>query len=297
MRCSPLNVLVALVCAMVASTTGCSADVVPAGADATAFSTHALLVVEQSLGAGQSEAARTHASVVFLRLTDDQSLESALHLVTDVPELPAVGQCASVGPRAAQDLDMGTAPVELAFAGDVAVETSASRVPLAVRAFPDVAGVVSGVVYTVREQQDFGFQNDSTLEVRASGAPDFAPVSASASAPSPLRSVSINGQPWTGEDLQISRSEGLNLQWNSGTSSDLLYVDITPIPGSIYDRVRCVLADTGSGTIPVLAVPETPAMEMSVHRVRDVSLRSGSDDVGVAHFDLSVSTRVTIAAP
>jgi hypothetical protein len=46
-----------------------------------------------------------------------------------------------------------------------------------------------------------------------------------------------------------------------------------------------------------MAIPETAEMTIAVHRVRDVPLRADTGEVGMAHFDLSVSTRVRVAGP
>ncbi len=277
----------------------CSANVVPAGADANTSSMHALLVVEQSTPVDSSDTARSHASMWFLRTSDEPSasVEAVTRLVTDQTELPTLGTCVAPASRRADRIDATLSPVELAFAGDVFVDSGNAQVQLAVRAFPDVANLVSGVMYTAPGPTDLGPLAGSALAVRTTGADGIPALSALADAPSIPREVHLEGMALDAPELEAHRGHPLTVTWAAGSPGDLMYVDIDPVPGSASERVRCALADTGSGQIAAMAIPETSAMSLSVHRVRIAPLRSGSGEVGTAQFDIAISGKVKIAAP
>jgi hypothetical protein len=109
--------------------------------------------------------------------------------------------------------------------------------------------------------------------------------------------IAIDGHALPSSELLARRGKHLTMKWLAGSAEDLLYIDVDPIPGGTRDRIRCSLADTGVGQIPAMAIPESSEMNIAIHRVRDVSLRDESGAVGMAHFDLSVSTRVRVAGP
>jgi hypothetical protein len=276
---------------------GCSADVVAAGADANASSTHALLVVEQSAPSDSAEPARSHASMWFLRVSDEPSVDAVTRLVTDQTELPALGTCVAPASRSAERISGTLAPVDLAFAGDVFIDTPSSTVQLAVRAFPDVANLVSGVMYTAPGQSDLGPLAGGEMAVRATGSEGLGVLSAIAEAPGLPQELRINGLSIDSTDLRAQRGRPLAISWIAGEPGDGVYVDIDPVPGSPSDRVRCALADTGAGQIAPVAIPETSQLRLSLHRVRVTALHAASGDVGTAHFDVAVTAKVKVEAP
>lgn len=273
----------------------CTNDIV-AGVDANTSSTHALLVVEQTVPVQADDATRSHASMWFLRVADEQSVDTATRLVADVVEVPALGTCANVGVPASEPVPASLSPIELAFAGEVAVESGAVRVPLAMRAFPDVANVVSGVMYTAPGQSDLALPLGGPFGVSASGADGISGLVAKAEAPVPPRSVKLDGLSLDDAELEARRGAALAISWQQEAPGDLIYVDIDPVPGSPSDRVRCAMPDSGAGSISSSAIPETSTMSLSVHRVRVAPLHTPSGDIGTAHFDVAISARVKVAA-
>lgn len=272
----------------------CTNDIV-AGADANTSSTHALLVVEQTVPVQTDDSTRSHASMWFLRVADDQSVDTATRLVADVVEVPALGTCVNLGVPASSPVPAGLSPIELAFAGDVAVESGAARVQLAMRAFPDVANLVSGVMYTAPGQSDLALPLGGAFGVSTSGADGIAALVAKADAPVPPRLVRLDGLGLDDTVLEARRGVPLAISWQQEASGDLIYVDIEPVPGTPSDRVRCAMPDTGAGSISASAIPETSTMNLSVHRVRVAPLRTASGDIGTAHFDVAISARVKVA--
>lgn len=274
---------------------GCTGEVSD-GADADTSSTHALLVVEQSTPIDEAETGRSHASVWFLRVADEQDLPSATKLVAEPRELPALGACAVVG-NDEPELPAEMSPVELAFAGDVHMRMGAEATPLTLRFFPDVANLVSGVVYTLQDQDDLFVPRDALITVTASGDSELEPVEASASPPPLPTGLALEGQPLSSMQVEVPRGLPLSLSWTPGGEGDIIFVDVAPIPAVPSERVRCAFLDNGSGKIPTMAIPETAEMRLSIHRTRDVPLRSVERIEGLARFDLAVTTRVMLSSP
>lgn len=287
--CSPALVLVAL------GLGACSGNV-PDGADATASTTQALVVVEQSVPQNASDTARANASAWFLRVNDPQSLNDANRLVTDVFDVPAVGSCAVLGSQKPPSATSPMSPVELAYAGDVVVQTDRSRVQLAMRAFPDLANLVSGVVYTARNGSDLLLPAAGTIAVKASGGYDLAPIDAEAYAPAPPDQVTVNGQSLSSDSVSLRGGAPIEISWNAENQGDFIYVDLEPSKGSRSATLRCSLADTGSGQIDAPTLPSAE-LRFSLHRVRTSPLKTATHEVGLARFDFAVTGRAKVALP
>ncbi len=263
--------------------------------DADTSTMHALLVVEQTVPAENKATARSDASVWFLRIAEDQDLEAATQLVVERLELPPVGACITVGDAASAEVPADMSPVQLEFAGDVHLQAGADSMPLTLRFFPDVANLVSGAMYTLRGQDDLALPFAGALTVAADGTPEFDPFIASATPPPLPNEWTLDGQPLPSTTLEVNRSRPLTLRWSRGDEGDVVYFDIDPVPAVPSERIRCALADNGAGEIPTMAIPETSEMNLAIHRSREVALRSEGSEVGIAHFDLSVTARVRIA--
>lgn len=273
---------------------GCTGEVTD-GADADTSSSHALLVLEQSAPLDNSAATRSGASIWFLRIADERDLETATQLVSERLELPPEGSCVALGSPNPVEVPGNMSPVELEFAGEVLMRAGNVTMPLTVRSFPDVANLVSGAMYTLRDQEDLVVPFEGMLTVSATGTPSFDPLVATATPPQMPSGLALDGQPLPSDTVEVRLGRPFALSWTPVRDGSLLYVDVEPVPANPSERVRCALADTGAGEIPPMAIPETSEMTLSVHRSRDVPLRSERGDVGVAHFDLSVLTRVRVA--
>jgi hypothetical protein len=269
---------------------------VPGGTDANSSTTQALVVVEQTVAQNASDTARAHASAWFLRVNDPQSLDDAARLVTDVFDVPAIGSCEILDAQKAPSAPSTMSPVELAYAGDVVVQTDRSRVQLAMRAFPDLANLVSGVVYTARNGSDLLLPAAGSIAVRSSGSDDLAPIDAQAFAPAPPDGVTINGQSLSSDDVSLRAGAPIDLAWNAESQGDFVYVDIEAPKGSRNSTLRCSLADTGSGQIDAASLPSSE-IRFSLHRVRSSPLKSASTEVGLARFDFAVTGRAKVALP
>ncbi len=291
------SALVAVLALTGSGLAACTGNVAASEADADTSSVRALLVVEQSAPVSAGDAARSQASLWFLRATDDTAADDATRLVTDELQLPQEGECIALGPRPAAEIPATLSPVELAFAGDVQIQVGSSRTELAVRAFPDVAGMISGVVYTARKQTMLDLATDRTVRIQATGAAEMPPFSALSEAPPMPTGLTVDGFPASNAELTVHRGRPFTLTWTSGAASDLIYVDVVSAVGDSQERVRCVASDAGRMQLPASAVPDAEAMVLTVHRVRDAALRTESGDAGTAHFDLAVTARVAVAGP
>ena len=296
MRPRSVPSLLPVIAALPFGMAACTNDVV-AVADANTSATEALLVVDQVVAAQGEDATRSHASMWFLRASDEPSIAAASRLVADGVEVPALGTCVNVGDPATQAMPPSLSPIELAFAGEVTVEAGSVRVPLAMRAFPDVANLVSGVMYTAPGQTDLALPLGGSFGVRTSGAEGLSAIDALAEAPVAPASVKLDGLELDAADLTARRGQALAITWQPAAAGDLVYVDVEPVPGSPSDRVRCAMADSGEARLSETAIPETDAMTLTIHRVRVAPLRTSSGNVGTAHFDVAISTRVKVAAP
>jgi hypothetical protein len=275
---------------------GCTGEVTD-GSDADTSSTHALLVVEQSAPVEDKQAVRSHASLWFLRIADERDFTAAASLVSARLELPPVGSCVAVGAAEDHVMPARISRVDLAFAGDVQVRTRDNSTPLTVRFFPNVADLVSGVMYTLQDQSDLVGPFEGWLSVTATGSGEFEPLDASTRPPVLPEGLTLNGTALPLTEVELQRGQPLSLGWNAGTEGDVIYVDIDPVPAVPAERVRCAFADTGLAEIPQVAVPESSEMGIAIHRSRDVALRSDRGEVGMAHFDLAVTSRVRLASP
>lgn len=288
------KILQPVLLATAAIAVGCTGEVVD-GADADTSSTHPLLVVEQSAPAQDSSAVRSHASVWFLRLTDERDFSSATSLVTPRLELPAVGSCVAVGVEEEHFAPVQISRVELAYAGDVRMRAGDVSTPLTLRFFPNVADFVSGVTYTLQDQNDLGVPFDGWLTVNTTGSNELDPMEASTPSPTMPTGLKLNGVELATEQVTVRRDQSMALAWTPGGVGDLVYVDVDPVPAVPSERVRCAFLDNGMGEIPTVAIPESSEMSLAIHRSRDVALKSDRGDVGMAHFDLSVTARVQVA--
>jgi hypothetical protein len=165
---------------------------------------------------------------------------------------------------------------------------------LTVRFFPNVADFVSGVTYTLQDQNDLGVPFVGWLTVHTTGSNELDPMEASTQPPTMPAGLKLNGETLA-TDVTVPRGQSIALAWIPGGVGDVIYVDVDPVPAVPSERVRCAFADTGLGEIPTVAVPESPEMSLAIHRSRDVALKSDRGDVGMAHFDLSVTARVRVA--
>ena len=189
--------------------------------------------------------------------------------------------------------------IELIDVGDVTLRAGAAEMPLAVRAFPDVGDLVSGMFYTSRDAaSDLPAGATYTLEGTGSRLVDR--FTGDVDAPPALDDVRVGGAARL-DGVTLEQGAPVTVQWRPATvsdarSGDLVLVDVSAESGA---SVRCTFRDEGRGVLPawvmrssVLGVlPATAAL--SVHRVRERAFAAPGIDTGEVRFDPRPSGRVS----
>jgi hypothetical protein len=268
---------------------GCSGTVV-SSSDASTSSTQAILSVDRNAAAGDpSASARAHASAYFLRLQAGADPNLAARLVGATDVLPAIGQCEAVGVLNDQAMPLATlGPVDLVDVGQVALEASTIRATFAARAFPDVADLVAGVVYTTRDLTADPLPDQGTYKFKIAGSNAVPPMTLEALAPGPARELSVAGLPLRGETLVLGRGD-LAVRWEPAASTDQVYIELASTEDGPLDRVRCSFANDGQATISASALPRAAMQSISIHLVRREGIAAPGLDGGWIRFDLATS--------
>jgi hypothetical protein len=244
------------------------------------------------------EGAQTNVSAKFMRLGSPVDADVAARVVGAKIDVPAVGACRRVTDAARVSNGLGS--IELIDVGDVTLHTGSARMPLAVRAFPDVGDLVSGMFYTSLDAaSDLPAGATYTLEGTGAGSVDRFTVEAEA--PPPLDDVRVSGAPLL-DSVTVEPGAPVTIQWSTAStpggtrSGDLVLVDASADSGA---SVRCTFADRGFGVLPASALGSASAgaMTLTVHRVRERSFMATGIDAGEIRFDLSVMGRVSVAPP
>ena len=285
------------------ATTGCAADAADA-ADADSAgaeeSTQGLVVVERTESLGGA-APRAHVSARFMRV-HGMDAESASRLVGIMPPLPAVGSCERAPAPVEPMEEASAAAIELVDVGDVLVQPAgAASVLLAARAFPDVGGVVSGVVYTSRDEAADVTPGVQYL-IEASGSTRIEAFTSRADAPQAPEAVLVAGQALDGEDLVIAPGQSIALGWEPGARGDHIYVELAWDGG---DPVRCTFDDDGRGEIPAtFGRPDgAHGLTLGIHRLRRTAIGFDADgrpsELGeaLAEFDFAATADVSVLDP
>jgi hypothetical protein len=246
---------------------GCSGTVASSTSPGNS-STVALLSVERSASASDPTAIpRAHASAYFIRQPAGADSVLAAQLVGAALPLPAIDRCEATDGLFNQGLPLASLePVDLVDVGEVSLEAGQTKETMAARAFPDVIDLVSGVVYTSRDQIADPLPDGERYVFRISGSPTFPRVALGATAPSPPADVRVAGVPLEGAAIAVDRRE-LALHWQAQAGNGVIYVDIVPTEDGAVDRVRCTFADDGEATIPLAVLPHGATQTVAIHRV------------------------------
>lgn len=283
---------------------GCSAPMVDDVADASGGTTQGLVVVERSVS--REGATQTNVSAKFMRLSTSADNEVAEKLVGSRLDLPPVGECRPVeaagvdaSPKASVPFS-SLAPIDLIDVGDLTLHAGDSHLPLATRAFPDVADLVSGVFYTSRDAAA-ELPSGGTYTLEGTGSTLIDRFSIEADAPPALEDVTF-GDTALAEGPALAQGVPTVIRWRAAEAvarGDRVLVDVTSPSGAV---MRCSFRDEGRGVLPasVLEVRHLGALPaqatVTMHRVRQRPLAIPGLDGGEIRFDLSVAGRATIEA-
>jgi len=258
---------------------GCSANVSAEGAAPAevAPSTAAIVVVQRTI----DESARAETVARFLRVPGGAASDDALRLVGAPVDFPAAGACVSVGSDAPTTaLDQGIS-VELLDVGAVAVAANGLETTLFARQVPDVADLVSGVVYA-RAAEVEQLPAVAPYELRVAGASAADAFVVTANAPADLDALAVAQQ--ATHAVTLGSAAPVDLEWTPGAADDLVYVDVDA--SERMPTLRCAFGDAaGRGSIPAALVPDSGTL--SVHRLRRTHFAAKGVDSGEMRFDFA----------
>lgn len=274
---------------------GCSANVASGAADAEAQSSSAALVVVERTVSGDSPRAETVAR--FVRVRSGAVDDGVMRLVGAAIELPAVGTCARLGGALGSGADSvdgrRSVPVELVDVGPVYIEANGLPSRLPTRRLPDVADLVSGVVYAgSADPEALPPGAFYTLHVAGVRDGDIAGFDAAARAPAEIAGLRLSGEAPTGKPIRIDGAS-VDLRWDAGTASDVVYVDWSAQGGAARPAplVRCVFADHGHAEVPVPLLPAATLVgdvgALTVHRLHREPFQAHGLDRGEVRFDFA----------
>ncbi len=260
---------------------GCATNVAASSGEATGAETSttatAVVVVE---GTVANEGARTEAVARFVRARSGSVDDDALRMVGAAVDFPAIGGCGALAAtkasasRALALLDVGGVTL---FAGD-AVAT------LQGRQLPDVADLVSGIVYSARSE---ALPSKSAYLLQIDGAPesDVAPFVVSATSPGEPVDVRLGGDDGRAGAVWLSLGAPVDLTWEAGSVNDVIYVDLASTDGAPV--TRCSFDDGGHATLPSTAFGAIEDGTVAVHRLHRESFRAPGVDPGEVRFDFA----------
>lgn len=258
---------------------GCSVNAQQGPNDSHVDKAFALIAVERSSLVNSSEPARAQAIVGFAKLAAGQQA-SARSLGGLGLRLPELNQCVHF-PSA----EPGAGALEFVDAGNVIIDVAGARTSLAPRALPTVADLISGVIYTSRDQDALRLPAQSQYFVRALGG-EVSGFEATGAAPKPLGGINVGGQALE-RVAQVSTALPLDVSWEEGDANDIMLVEIGGAQGGIACAFR---DDLGAGTLSAQGASKG-AGRLSFHRIRTLSLGQKSGELS---FNFEVTLPIEI---
>ena len=298
-----------LVAILALAATGCSAtvdepvaserdDVEATGADS---SVQATVVIESTTTVPTTPSrVRSHVSARFLEVSglDHEVADEVVGAGAAVMDAPT--GCMFRESDVAVIPDEGT--IELLDVGEIVVHALRSdlpdvSLPLAARAFPDVGELVSGVVYTSRDES-VALPEAATYVIETSGSPSVEGFSLRLDAPAAPEGIRLGGVDLEQAEAAIISGEPLTVSWTAGDDeSDRIVVELESLDPSVDgSSVSCVFGDQGQAVVPAAFTSFVEGSELLVvvrrHRRRDVKL-PGVDEAYV-DFDFAVTARALV---
>ncbi len=258
-----------------------TAPIGSADADGAAEQTVAQVEIERTRTTnGNSAQAMAHFVAAPVGAEGQAAEQAALELAGLDHPLPAVGECNN-------PLDYSSKPIasvpelRLLDAGDVTISSDAALVALAPRAFPSIASLASGVVYTSRDREEHSLPSSARYRVSVAGSDLVPRLALQGEAPEELSEVTLAGTPIE-QVTEVAAEQPLDITWAVGDASDVVYVDLLPTSQAAeFLAVRCAFNDAqGAGSIPDSALEglADEPVQLSLHRQRTIESVERSDD-------------------
>lgn len=266
---------------------------------------HGFLEVDRTAPWGADDGAREVASATFLRVHDGNDPAMVARLVGAVSELPSGVGCQALGASEPTTMPLRTLnPVELVQAGDISLRSETSATRLVARAYPDVAHLISGVVYTSSGRDLPRASGRVTFEVN--GAEDVRGFEVDVPMPPSLDRVTLNGvevndeRDWLalGDDIELAwqaTEEDVSLPASVGevASPDRYFVDLSVINrGKPSRTVRCSGGASQKLLVPLRFDENTQSVTVTAHRVRTVRLATRALSGGELRLDAARSASI-----
>jgi hypothetical protein len=238
-----------------------------------------IVVVE---GTASNEGSRAEAVARFVRTRAGAVDDDALRMVGAAVDFPAVGSCESLG--GARGASAASA-ILLVDVGGVSIMAGEGFATLQARQVPDVADLVSGVVYSARADE---LPTKSTYMLRVDGSADL-------EVPAFVVSASSPGEP---TDVHVSHDDGrtgavaiapaarsIDVTWDRGSGDDAIYVDIAGANGA--PAARCLFDDSGHAALPGAAFGSLEEGTLAVHRLHREAFHTRGVEPGEVRFDFA----------
>jgi len=276
-------------CLAAASLVGCTSSVVPSGEAADAEVSAPARGVVLVGGSSSNEGARSEAVARFIRAHGGAVDDDVLRMVGAAVDFPAMGTCGSLAALHAPAAQ-AAAPartIALLDLGGVTLYAGGSMMALQPRQLPDVAELVSGVVYSSRG----ALPSKGAYALRIEGAPelDVSPFVVSARSPGEPADVRLEGDDGRAGAVALAAgSPTIDLTWEvpaDATSTDLVYVDVSA--PSAAPAARCLFEDLGRATLPSSAFGAFDEGTVAVHRLHREPFSAHGVDPGEVRFDFA----------
>jgi hypothetical protein len=284
---------------MASTAIGCSATVEDPASDDETGVVHGAVVVERTVAADGRAASQARVSARFMRLEgiDVPIAERVVATRRFQPGEPVGCRWLATDEEALPPSAEGS--IELVDVGDIVVHTvdGGRDTPLVTRAFPDVGDLVSGVVYTSRDDSWLPEAEGYLIEVAGSDEVDA--FSLRLESPGVPSAVSFDGIGLAELDV-VRVGETVELRWAPGGANDEVYVDLVPVDVNDGAPYRCVLVDDGLANFVTPGFEPGVELDVEVHRYRRLDVEraraAGIDlDDAVLEVDVAAAARVTVA--
>jgi hypothetical protein len=273
--------------------TACSPEPEGVSGDEAPAATHAYFTVERAQGA-DDEGVRTQISARFLRLQEGADPRVAAELVGATTEAPARAGCQPLGASGPHLALGGLTPVELVRAGDVAIESSNRRTHLTARAYPDVAHLVSGIVYTSPEVASDVPADATSLTFLVAAGERVPGLRVAVPLPRGVDDLRVNGRPL--REAVSAPIERVPLRFAWSNDGGVAFLDVAAIEANgDATRWRCVGDREGGLTLPASIALTAPTIEVTAHRLTMAPFQADALASGQVQFDTTTSGRLSLA--
>jgi hypothetical protein len=207
--------------------------------------------------------------------------DDALRMVGASVDFPALGACESLA-----TLRAGASASTLALVDVGAVTLSAGEAmkPLQARQLPDVADLVSGVVYSARAEE---LPTRSQYMLRIDGSPDqqVPAFVVSATSPGEPEGLRVAGDDGRSGAVTVAAAGPVELTWEAGSAEDVVYVDLGA--SGAAPATRCLFDDVGRAVLPTTAFGALDDGTIAVHRLHREYFQTRGVAPGEVRFDFA----------